>query len=106
MCGICNQLRSCAVQALASGVARRGGGGAGAGIGALRRISRRAFGAISGAHFNPAVTLASGVSNAFAGIRPTDVDWFIAAQWAGAFAATVLFKWMMPTRNEEQAVVL
>jgi glycerol uptake facilitator-like aquaporin len=55
---------------------------------------------------NPAVTLARSASNSFAGIRPADVAGFIAAQIAGAFAATVLFKWLMPTLNKEQAVVL
>jgi len=55
---------------------------------------------------NPAVTLARSVSNTFAGIRPADVAGFIAAQLAGAFAATVLFQWLMPTPNKEQAVVL
>jgi len=55
---------------------------------------------------NPAVTLARSASNTFAGIRPADVAGFIAAQLAGAFAATVLFQWLMPTLNKEQAVVL
>jgi glycerol uptake facilitator-like aquaporin len=55
---------------------------------------------------NPAVTLARALSNTFAGIRPTDTFGFIAAQLAGAFAATVLFQWLMPTLNKEQAVVL
>jgi glycerol uptake facilitator-like aquaporin len=55
---------------------------------------------------NPAVTLARSASNTFAGIRPADVAVFIAAQLAGAFAATVLFKWLMPTTNREQVVVL
>jgi len=55
---------------------------------------------------NPAVTLARSASNTFAGIRPDDVGGFIAAQIAGAFLATVLFKWLMPAINEEQAVVL
>jgi glycerol uptake facilitator-like aquaporin len=54
---------------------------------------------------NPAVTLARSASNTFAGIRPADVTGFIAAQIAGAFAATVLFKWLIPTLNKDQAVV-
>ena len=45
---------------------------------------------------NPAVTLARSVSNTFAGIRPTDIAGFIAAQLAGAFAATLLFQWLGP----------
>jgi len=54
---------------------------------------------------NPAVTLARAASNSFAGIRPADVAGFIAAQLAGAFAATVLFKWLIPALNNDQAVV-
>src|SRR6478672_9406819 len=40
---------------------------------------------------NPAVTIARSLSNTFAGIRPADVVWFVAAQLAGAIAATLLF---------------
>jgi glycerol uptake facilitator-like aquaporin len=45
---------------------------------------------------NPAVTLARAYTNTFAGIRLADVAGFIAAQVAGAFAATLLFQWLMP----------
>ncbi len=45
---------------------------------------------------NPAVTLARSASNTFAGIRPTDVPGFVAAQLAGAAAATLLFRWLVP----------
>ncbi len=45
---------------------------------------------------NPAVTLARAASDTFAGIRPADAPGFIAAQFAGAAAATVLFRWLMP----------
>lgn len=45
---------------------------------------------------NPAVTLARAASNTFAGIRPTDALAFIAAQLAGAVAATALFRWLVP----------
>jgi len=73
------------------------------------------FGPISGAHFNPIVTLSVGayitaaywftastsfanpavtiarcLSNTFAGIRPVDVPWFVVAQFVGGFAATIL----------------
>ncbi len=47
---------------------------------------------------NPAVTLARAASNTFAGIRPVDVGGFIAAQLAGASAATALFAWLVPIR--------
>jgi glycerol uptake facilitator-like aquaporin len=45
---------------------------------------------------NPAVTLARALTSTFAGIRPVDVPGFIAAQLAGAVAAAVLFKWLVP----------
>lgn len=45
---------------------------------------------------NPAVTLARAATDSFAGIRATDVAPFIAAQLAGALAATLLFRWLVP----------
>jgi glycerol uptake facilitator-like aquaporin len=45
---------------------------------------------------NPAVTVARSLSDTFAGIRPADAPWFVAAQIAGALAATVLFRWLAP----------
>jgi glycerol uptake facilitator-like aquaporin len=45
---------------------------------------------------NPAVTLARAASDTFAGIRPSDVPGFVAAQLAGAGAATLLFRWLVP----------
>src|ERR1700691_3560739 len=55
---------------------------------------------------NPAVTLARSVSNTFAGIRPIDVLGFVAAQLAGAFAATLVFQWLIPTLREEASGVM
>jgi glycerol uptake facilitator-like aquaporin len=55
---------------------------------------------------NPAVTLARSASNTFAGIRPADVAWFVAAQLAGAFAATLLFRWLVPSIREEASAVM
>ena len=46
---------------------------------------------------NPAVTLARSFTNTFAGIRPADAPGFIVAQLAGAFAATFLFRWLVPS---------
>jgi glycerol uptake facilitator-like aquaporin len=46
---------------------------------------------------NPAVTLARAFTNTFSGIRPADAPGFIAAQLAGAFAATFLFRWLVPS---------
>jgi glycerol uptake facilitator-like aquaporin len=57
---------------------------------------------------NPAVTIARCISDTFAGIRPMDVPWFVMAQFLGAFAATLLFRWLVPnpqTRTDEIFVV-
>jgi glycerol uptake facilitator-like aquaporin len=45
---------------------------------------------------NPAVTVARCLSDTFAGIRPTDVPWFVVAQFLGGFAAALLFRWLAP----------
>ena len=50
---------------------------------------------------NPAVTLARGFTDTFAGIRPTDAPAFIVAQCAGGFAATFLLRWLAPSRPEQ-----
>jgi glycerol uptake facilitator-like aquaporin len=49
---------------------------------------------------NPAVTLARAVTDTFSGIRPVDTPAFIAAQLAGALAATLLFRWLQSTPTE------
>jgi glycerol uptake facilitator-like aquaporin len=56
---------------------------------------------------NPAVTFARALSDTFAGIRPADVPGFIVAQFAGAMAATLLFRWLVPALPEsaERVVV-
>ena len=46
---------------------------------------------------NPAVTLARAFTNTFAGICPTDAPGFIVVQILGAFTATILFRWLVPT---------
>jgi glycerol uptake facilitator-like aquaporin len=51
---------------------------------------------------NPAVTLARSATDTFAGIRPADVAGFIAAQLAGAIAATALFAWLAPSQAQEE----
>jgi glycerol uptake facilitator-like aquaporin len=48
---------------------------------------------------NPAVTIARSLTDTFAGIRPSDVPWFIVAQFLGAVAATILFRWLVPNLN-------
>jgi glycerol uptake facilitator-like aquaporin len=53
------------------------------------------------------VTIARSLTDTFAGIRPGDVPAFIAAQLAGAFAATALFAWLSPiSKAAAQAVVV
>ena len=44
---------------------------------------------------NPAVTIARSLTDTFSGIRPVDVLPFIAAQLAGAAAASLLFRWLL-----------
>lgn len=52
---------------------------------------------------NPAVTIARSLSDTFAGIRPADIPGFIAAQFLGAAAATVVFTWLLQeNKNNEQ----
>ena len=55
---------------------------------------------------NPAVTLARALTDTFAGIRPTDVPTFIAAQAVGAAAATVLFAWLLPPLSKQATDVV
>jgi glycerol uptake facilitator-like aquaporin len=55
---------------------------------------------------NPAVTIARSLTNTFAGVRPLDVPAFIAAQFAGAFGATLLFRWLMPPVTGERPSVV
>jgi glycerol uptake facilitator-like aquaporin len=54
---------------------------------------------------NPAVTVARALSDTFAGIHPADVTAFIVAQSAGAAAATLLFRWLVPALSAERVVV-
>jgi glycerol uptake facilitator-like aquaporin len=54
---------------------------------------------------NPAVTLARAATDTFAGIRPADAVPFIAAQLLGAFAATVLFRWLLPSLPARELLV-
>jgi glycerol uptake facilitator-like aquaporin len=46
---------------------------------------------------NPAVTIARSLSDTFSGIRPADVLGFIVAQLAGGIAATLVFRWLVPS---------
>ena len=55
---------------------------------------------------NPAVTLARSASDTFAGIRPGDAPAFVVAQLAGAFVATALFRWLLPSLPEDAQSVI
>jgi glycerol uptake facilitator-like aquaporin len=55
---------------------------------------------------NPAVTLARSASDTFTGIRPIDVPGFIAAQLFGALAATLLFRWLIPSLPAKAGAVV
>lgn len=55
---------------------------------------------------NPAVTLARSFSDTFAGIRPGDAPAFIVAQFSGAMAATLLFRWLIPLPRKAEAILL
>src|SRR6185312_7704039 len=55
---------------------------------------------------NPAVTVARSFSNTFAGIRPVDAPGFIAAQLLGAMAATLLFRWLIPSLPQDAPAVV
>jgi glycerol uptake facilitator-like aquaporin len=55
---------------------------------------------------NPAVTIARSLSDTFAGIRPADVPFFIAAQLVGALSATLLFRWLVPGLDRRAENVL
>ncbi len=48
---------------------------------------------------NPVVTIARSLSDTFAGIRPADAPAFIAAQLLGAMAATAVFRWLIPAKE-------
>ncbi|MFZ5669050.1 MAG: MIP/aquaporin family protein [Pseudomonadota bacterium] len=48
---------------------------------------------------NPAVTLARSLSDTFAGIAPTPVPTFVAAQLVGAVGATAFFGWLFQPKS-------
>jgi glycerol uptake facilitator-like aquaporin len=50
----------------------------------------------STAFANPAVTIARALTPTFAGIRPEDAPFFIAAQLVGALVAAILGRWLFP----------
>lgn len=55
---------------------------------------------------NPAVTIARSLSDTFSGIRPSHVPLFLVAQLAGAFAATLIFRWLVPSLREQARNVI
>ena len=57
------------------------------------------IGPISGAHFNPAVTIARSFTNTFSGIYPGHAVGFVFAQLAAAVIGAYALKWLFaPTR--------
>ncbi len=54
---------------------------------------------------NPAVTLARVLTDSFAGIRPSDVPGFIAAQIVGAVIATPVMRWLLNGQPRHSAAV-
>ena len=48
---------------------------------------------------NPAVTIARGFSNTFAGIQPVDVAAFVGVQLLAACLATLFFKWLLEEQD-------
>ena len=50
---------------------------------------------------NPAVTIARGFSDTFAGISPINVLPFIIAQFAGATASVLIFRWLLKEKDNE-----
>ncbi|HTU57881.1 MAG TPA: MIP/aquaporin family protein [Polyangiales bacterium] len=77
------------------GVARRRAADAPYAVGAY--ITAAYWFTASTSFANPAVTLARSASDTFAGIRPLDVAPFVASQLTGALAATVVFRWLVPS---------
>ncbi len=63
--------------------------------GAILVVLILVFGPISGAHFNPAVTIARAFSNTFTGIDPAHITAFITVQLLAAVTATLTFKWLL-----------
>lgn len=55
---------------------------------------------------NPAVTLARAASDTFSGVRPQDAPGFIVAQLLGAMAATLLFRWLVPSLPKDAGNVV
>jgi glycerol uptake facilitator-like aquaporin len=50
---------------------------------------------------NPAVTIARGLSDTFAGIAPSSAPTFIVAQIVGALAATLAFGWLLNSSRKQ-----
>jgi len=46
------------------------------------------------------------MSDSFAGIRLVDVPGFIVAQFLGAIAATLIFRWLVPITTEDAETVI
>lgn len=69
--------------------------------GAALAVLIAVLGPVSGAHLNPALTVARSFTSTFTGIRPVDTVAFIGAQAAGAIAGILLSAWL--SRGEVEA---
>jgi len=54
---------------------------------------------------NPAVTIARSLSDTFAGIRPADAPWFIAAQMIGALCGMAVWSRLIGERRADRSAV-
>lgn len=52
---------------------------------------------------NPAVTISRAFTNTFTGIRPQDAPLFVVAQLIGAITATLLFRWLLNSKDTNRA---
>ncbi|MFK7793642.1 MAG: aquaporin [Devosiaceae bacterium] len=53
---------------------------------------------------NPAVTIARSLSDTFAGIRPSDVPWFLLAQYTGGMLALFFCAWLLKLPLGQRAI--
>ena len=64
-------------------------------LGAILFVLITMIGPVSGAHFNPAVTIARSMTDTFSGIATVNAPGFILMQFAGAAIATGFMAWLL-----------
>lgn len=60
----------------------------------------------TGVFANPAVTIARSLSDTFTGIAPGNVLGFVLAQMLGGVTATVVFRWLIPRKQNKSSEAL